>query len=155
MRETILALGALCGAFASIFGVMKIAYALRTRFRDWRKRRKEKREAPMRELIAEMKEQRRMLDEMNRRIERMEETDRRVKDSVEVIEKKVSRLGESVATIQADRLNQAYDFYVDKRHPCPMSIKSSLTRMHEQYTEGGHNHLHASYIERLEACPTE
>lgn len=155
MKETILAVGAVCGAFLSIWGVVKIVDALSSRFTAWRTKRREKREAPMRELIAEMKEQRRMLDEMNRKIERMEETDKRVKDSVEGIEKNVGRLSESVATLQADRLNQAYDYYVDKRHPCPMSIKSSLTQMHEQYTEGGHNHLHASYIERLEACPTE
>ena len=153
--ETLLTLGAAAGAIASVWGVVKIVDTIAAKLRSWLKARREKKEAPMRELLAEMREQRKTLDKLVERMETMERADTRRDEKMSDIAKKVDRLEEGVATLQSDRLNQAYDFYVDKHHPCPLFVKGSLTRMHDQYTAGGHNHLHESYMERLEACPTE
>lgn len=153
--ELLLSLGAAAGAIASIWGVFRLIDSANSRGKKWMKARRERREAPMKELLAEMRGQRKTLDELVKRMEKMEKADARRDERMEGIVKKVDRLEEGVATLQSDRLNQAYDFYVDKHHPCPLFVKSSLTQMHDQYTAGGHNHLHESYMERLEECPTE
>lgn len=153
--ETLLALGAAAGAIASIWGVLAILAKIRTWARVKLNARRERKEAPMKELLSEMREQRKALDNMAERMERMERANQRLDAGMEEIRKKVDRLDDGVATLQGDRLNQAYDFYVDKHNPCPLAVKASLTEMHAQYTGRGYNHLHNSYIERLEECPTE
>lgn len=162
MMERLLALGAAAGAIASIWGVIKIAVTIR----EWAKKkieaRRERRNAPMKLLLKQMNDMQGTLKGINERIERIEEADRRAEErdkiierAVATIEKKVQRLDEGVATLQSDRLNQAFEYYVEDGNPCPMSVKMSLTAMCEQYQDGGHNHLHKSYLERLEECPTK
>ena len=160
--DTLLLLGAAAGALASIWGVVTIMAKIEAGVRKWLKERKARREAPMKELLSEMREQRKTMDAMVQRMERMEAANnrldagmKRMSEDMGELRKKVDRLDDGVATLQGDRLNQAYDFYVDKRNPCPMAVKASLTEMHAQYTGRGYNHLHQSYIERLEECPTE
>lgn len=160
--DKLLALGAAAGALASIWGALKIFAGIQS----WAKKKieahRERKNAPMKLLLEQMNEMRGTLKDINRRIESIEDADRRAEERDKEIEKavsdigkKVQRLDEGVATLQSDRLNQAYEFYVEEGNPCPMSVKVSLTAMCEQYTQGGHNHLHESYIERLEECPTK
>ena len=107
----------------------------------------------MRELIRRLDEQWKMLENITRRTDAMEKAFETLNKATERIEKNVETLDKSIATLQCDRLNQAYVYYVDRGNPCPMDVKMSLTSMCKQYRARGHNHLSQSYIERLEQCP--
>ena len=92
---------------------------------------------------------------ITRRLDELESSINRTDKATERIEKDLKVLDDSIATLQRERLNQAFVHYVDEGNPCPMDVKMSLTAMCQQYRARGHNHLHESYIERLEECPTK
>ena len=153
--EEIKALGAVAAAILSIVGLFKAVGGAKQWIAGKLKARKERKEAAVRALIAQMKEQGETLGNISDRLDKMDETDRSVSRQLAKIEEKVNRMEEGVATLQGDRLNQAFEYYVEDGNPCPMATKQSLAAMHKQYTSGGHNHLHDSYMERLERCPTK
>ena len=155
VSEEIKALGAVAAALLSIIGVFKAAGGAKKWAADKLKERKERKEAAVRALMEQMKVQVETLGGIANRLDRMDETDRSVSKQLAKIEAKVNRMEEGVATLQGDRLNQAFEYYVEDGNPCPMATKQSLAAMHKQYTSGGHNHLHDSYMQRLEQCPTK
>lgn len=151
----IIALGAIAGALLSIIGVIKAVGGAKKWIAAKLKERRERKAAPVRALIEQMREQGKTLESIKKRLDGMDAVDRGVSRQLANIEEKVNRLEEGVATLQGDRLNQAFEYYVEGGNPCPMATKISLTAMCEQYKAGGHNHLHESYLERLEQCPTK
>lgn len=153
--EEIKALGAVAAAILSIVGVFKAVGGARNWISGKLKERRERKAAPVRALMAQIQDQGTTLEKISSRLDTMDETDRSVSKQLAQIEAKVNRMEEGVATLQGDRLNQAFEYYVEDGNPCPMATKQSLAAMHKQYTSGGHNHLHDSYMERLERCPTK
>lgn len=151
----IIALGAVAGALLSIIGVVKAIGGARKWIAAKLKERRERKAAPVRALMSQIQEQGTTLESIANRLDKMDETDRGVSQRLAKIEAKIGRMEEGVATLQGDRLNQAFEYYVEDGNPCPMATKQSLAAMHRQYTSGGHNHLHDSYMERLEQCPTK
>ena len=64
----------------------------------------------------------------------------------------MSALGDDVGTLQHERLQQGYHYYM-KRGWCESAQKESLTAMFDAYTARGRNHLYASYRQDLEDLP--
>lgn len=56
----------------------------------------------------------------------------------------LKNLGNDVGSLQHDRLQQAYAYYM-KRGWCESSIKESLISMFDSYSSRGRNHLYKSY----------
>lgn len=75
-----------------------------------------------------------------------------IKAELKDIRKDVSALGDDVGTLQHDRLQQGYRYYM-KRGWCESAQKESLTAMFDAYTARGRNHLYASYRQDLEDLP--
>lgn len=155
MKAALAALGGAAGALTAIWGAAKLVVIIPEAIKKRLNARRERREAPMRELIRQLDEQGKMLESITRRTDAMEKAFEKMDKATERIEKNVESLDESIATLQCDRLNQAFIYYVDRGNPCPMDVKMSLTNMCKQYRARGHNHLNQSYIERLEECPTK
>ena len=155
MKTSLVALGGMAGALTAIWGAAKLIVIVPEAIKKRLNARRERKEATMRELIRRLDEQWKMLENITRRTDAMEKAFETLNKATERIEKNVETLDKSIATLQCDRLNQAYVYYVDRGNPCPMDVKMSLTSMCKQYRARGHNHLSESYIERLEQCPTK
>lgn len=154
VSEALAALGGTAAALTAIWGAMKLIVIVPEAVKKRLQARREKKNAPMNALIARMDEQSRVLEGIARRLDAMERASEKTNSTIDRIEKNVEALDESIATLQRERLNQAFAYYVEEGNPCPMDVKMSLTAMSRQYRARGHNHLNESYIERLEQCPT-
>lgn len=155
VKAALVALGGTAGALTAIWGAAKLIIIIPEAIRKRLHARRERKEAPMRELILRLDAHGKMLESITSRVDAMDKAFEKMDKATERIEENVKGLDESIATLQCDRLNQAFIYYVDRGNPCPMDVKMSLTNMCKQYRERGHNHLDKSYIERLEQCPTK
>lgn len=77
--------------------------------------------------------------------------DRRGKFQKEVLAK-LDAIGDDVADLQCDRLNQAHDYYMDRGY-CPTERKAVLCNMYKSYHAKGRNHLSEHYQEELLDLP--
>ena len=155
LRAALVALGGAAGALTAIWGAMKLMVIVPEAVKKRIAAHREKKNAPMKALMDQMNEQSSALHDITDRLGAMERASDRTDKATERIEKDIKVLDDSIATLQRERLNQAFVHYVDEGNPCPMDVKMSLTAMCQQYRARGHNHLHESYIERLEECPTK
>lgn len=155
LRAALVALGGVAGALTAIWGAMKLMVIVPEAIRKRIAAHREKKNAPMKALMEQMNRQSDTLLRITRRLDELESSINRTDKATERIEKDLKVLDDSIATLQRERLNQAFVHYVDEGNPCPMDVKMSLTAMCQQYRARGHNHLHESYIERLEECPTK
>lgn len=155
VRAALVALGGAAGALTAIWGAMKLMVIVPEAVKKRIAAHREKKNAPMKALMEQMDRQSDTLLRITRRLDELESSINRTDKATERIEKDLKVLDDSIATLQRERLNQAFVHYVDEGNPCPMDVKMSLTAMCQQYRARGHNHLHESYIERLEECPTK
>lgn len=70
------------------------------------------------------------------------------------IVRKLDALTEDVAYLQGERLNSAYDFYI-QRGWCSGAKKRELERWYTAYKSAGHNHLADNYINSILALPEQ
>ena len=75
-----------------------------------------------------------------------------IKMELKDIRDDVAALGNDVGTLQHDRLQQGYRYYM-KRGWCESAQKESLTAMFDAYTSRGRNHLYAAYRQDLMDLP--
>ena len=93
---------------------------------------------------------------LNKRREKKMEPLNQILEELKALRSDAEDTKAAVATLQCDRLNQAFVNYVDRQKPCPMSVKASLSEMYTQYTrDGKHNHVAKDYLDRLIDLPVE
>ena len=116
----------------------------------WLDRRHDKRVRPdkIEKAIADLEAAQRERDERQER--KMDEIMHRL-DSIEATQ---TDLGEQIATVQNEKLMWAYLYYGVEKHPIPLSAKSSILRMYNQY-KGKHNHVPDDFEMLLESAPVE
>ena len=87
---------------------------------------------------------------LNKRREKKMEPLNQILEELKALRTDAEDTKAAVATLQCDRLNQAFVNYVDRQKPCPMSVKASLSEMYTQYkTDKKRNHVADDYIERI------
>lgn len=154
MASLILWLGGIAGAVASIWGVCKIVGTIAGYIRRITQDRREHRDAPLREIMAQMQKTRQSVESLRDKMDSFEAQMHEIRQGQDEVARNIVTLDDGVATLQGDRLNQAFTFYVEQQHPCPMHVKESLSEMCRQYQNRGRNHLKEHYLEQLEKCPT-
>ncbi len=75
-----------------------------------------------------------------------------VLERLDALKSLVADTGMDVAALQADHLNQAHDYYMEKGY-CPTERKEFLCSVYKSYHEKGHNHLSQHYEEDLIRLP--
>lgn len=84
--------------------------------------------------------------------EKAERQQQVVLDMLADIKLEIKGLGDNVATLQHDRLQQAYINYM-KRGWCESDTKESLISMFDSYSSSGRNHLYKTYKEDIMELP--
>ena len=117
MKTSLVALGGMAGALTAIWGAAKLIVIVPEAIKKRLNARRERKEATMRELIRRLDEQWKMLENITRRTDAMEKAFETLNKATERIEKNVETLDKSIATLQCDRLNQAYVILCGSRQP--------------------------------------
>ena len=84
--------------------------------------------------------------------EKQEKQQQEIVDMLADIKGQIRGLSDNVATLQHDRLQQAYIRYM-KRGWCESDTKESLVAMFDDYTASGRNHLYRTYKEDIMNLP--
>lgn len=147
---------ALATGIATIVGGVKAIDYLSEKMKGWRKRKTEQRDAwkNVVSMIEKMQEaqaekdarQEKMLADIQKEISEHSHTLKQIVD-------KNDELSEQIGTVQSDRLNWAYDYFIVKRKPLPLYQRMSLERMYQQYTKGAkQNGVPHDFEKKISAC---
>ena len=76
-----------------------------------------------------------------------------IRTDMDNLKEQGNKTEKAVATLQNKELMFAYDYYGVRHHKMPFYQKNTLERMHEQYSENGHNHIPEDWQERIDSAP--
>lgn len=147
---------ALATGTATIVGGIKAIDYISEKVKGWRKRKVEQRDA-WKNVVMMIEQMQKAQGEKDDRQERMlSEIKREVgehSDMLKQIVEKNDELSEQIGTVQSDRLNWAYDYFIVKRKPLPLYQRNSLERMYTQYTKGAkQNGVPSDFKQKISAC---
>lgn len=79
------------------------------------------------------------------------------KEELAEIRAEIKTVSEQQGTLQSEKINWAYDYFVIKRKPLPIYQKNALEKMYKQYTGDGYAEAHQNgvphdFLEKLSEC---
>ncbi len=156
MKWIVTAVLAIATGAATIVGGLKAVEYVSGKWKAWRKRKKEQRDA-WKNVIAMIEQLQKVQGEKDGRQERMlAEIKREVGEhtaTLKQITDKNDELSEQIGTVQSDRLNWAYDYFTVKKKPLPLYQRNSLERMYMQYTKGAkQNGVPSDFVQKISTC---